>query len=584
MSAKLTRLRSVKAAAAAGALVAGFLVAGPAWAATTVGNAGPTYGGVTNPPTSDKPQSKLWWNDGSWWAYMWVTGTGWQIERLNRSTHQWVDTGVLVDTRASTLGDTLWDGAHLYISSQVATISSDTSTKVSQSGQPARLYRYSYSGGKYTLDSGFPVQINNNSSESLTIDEDTQGRIWATWTQVAGNSTSGYKSTVYVNVSSVGGGTWQTPFVVPSASDPNPTPDDISSVVAFKGRIGVMWTDQGTGDVWWAWRNDSQPLASWHVSSATQGTKLADDHLNLKSLQADSSGRVFAAVKTSLDSTYALTSTQPQLILLVFKPGTGAFSSSTISRISDCQTRPQVVLDQTNNLVRVYSAGPSTSVTGCPYAGAQGAIYMKTASLDNPVFATGRGTAVIEDGSSANVNNVTTSKQAVTGDSGAVVLASNNTTKQYWFADSAPTSSPTVPAASFSASPTTGTAPLEVQFTDLSTSTPTSWAWDFGDGSTSTLQGPSHTFTSAGTYTVKLTATNSAGSNIATKTGLITVSTSTSSGSISVGASTSKASAATATVSLYAPSGMAAGDSLVATFNADLAPTVTSAPQGGLSW
>ena len=41
------------------------------------------------------------------------------------------------------------------------------------------------------------------------------------------------------------------------------------------------------------------------------------------------------------------------------------------------------------------------------------------------------------------------------------------------------------PTASFTASTTSGTAPLNVQFTDTSTGAPTSWAWTFGDGATS---------------------------------------------------------------------------------------------------
>lgn len=53
---------------------------------------------------------------------------------------------------------------------------------------------------------------------------------------------------------------------------------------------------------------------------------------------------------------------------------------------------------------------------------------------------------------------------------------------------------------------------LVVQFTDISTGTPTSWLWDFGDSTTSTAQNPSHTYT-AGTYTVKLTVTNTDGSS-----------------------------------------------------------------------
>ena len=47
-----------------------------------------------------------------------------------------------------------------------------------------------------------------------------------------------------------------------------------------------------------------------------------------------------------------------------------------------------------------------------------------------------------------------------------------------------------------------------ILFTDLSTNGPTSWLWDFGDGNTSGLQNPIHTYSSAGTYTVKLTTSN----------------------------------------------------------------------------
>jgi PKD repeat protein len=71
------------------------------------------------------------------------------------------------------------------------------------------------------------------------------------------------------------------------------------------------------------------------------------------------------------------------------------------------------------------------------------------------------------------------------------------------------------PVASFTKDKTGGTNPLTVVFTDTSTNTPTSRYWVFGDGSStnSTMQNPVHTFSSAGTFNVNLTATNSAGSN-----------------------------------------------------------------------
>ena len=85
-------------------------------------------------------------------------------------------------------------------------------------------------------------------------------------------------------------------------------------------------------------------------------------------------------------------------------------------------------------------------------------------------------------------------------------------------------SPPTVPVAAFTAAPTVGAAPLSVQFTDQSTGGPvTSWNWTFGDGGVSTSQNPQHTYTSAGAYTVSLTATGAAGSDVETKSGYITV-------------------------------------------------------------
>ena len=79
------------------------------------------------------------------------------------------------------------------------------------------------------------------------------------------------------------------------------------------------------------------------------------------------------------------------------------------------------------------------------------------------------------------------------------------------------------PAANFSAAPTNGPVPLAVQFTDASTNAPTSWTWTFGDGYGSNLQNPSHTYTTAGDYTVSLTATNSGGSNAKTLTNYLAV-------------------------------------------------------------
>ena len=82
--------------------------------------------------------------------------------------------------------------------------------------------------------------------------------------------------------------------------------------------------------------------------------------------------------------------------------------------------------------------------------------------------------------------------------------------------------SPELPTADFKADVTSGTTSLTVNFTDQSTGSPTSWLWDFGDGTNATEQNVSHTYTSAGNYTVNLTVANVNGTN--STSALITVS------------------------------------------------------------
>ncbi|MGD0951664.1 MAG: PKD domain-containing protein, partial [Methanotrichaceae archaeon] len=82
------------------------------------------------------------------------------------------------------------------------------------------------------------------------------------------------------------------------------------------------------------------------------------------------------------------------------------------------------------------------------------------------------------------------------------------------------------PTADFTATSTSGCAPLTVIFTDASNGNGqdiTGWTWDFGDTTTYSGQtSPAHIYSSPGTYTVRLTVTTSCGTNTMTKTGYIT--------------------------------------------------------------
>lgn len=74
----------------------------------------------------------------------------------------------------------------------------------------------------------------------------------------------------------------------------------------------------------------------------------------------------------------------------------------------------------------------------------------------------------------------------------------------------------------FDFSPPSGPAPLPVRFIDRSTGDPSEWSWDFGDGEISHEQNPSHSYTKAGSYTVRLSVQNESG-DVATKSGSVAV-------------------------------------------------------------
>jgi len=80
------------------------------------------------------------------------------------------------------------------------------------------------------------------------------------------------------------------------------------------------------------------------------------------------------------------------------------------------------------------------------------------------------------------------------------------------------------PVASFIATPTSGTAPLPVNFTDTSTGAITNRFWDFGDGSSTNtlLTSFAHIYNSAGTNTVALVVAGPGGFSTNVRTNYIT--------------------------------------------------------------
>jgi hypothetical protein len=357
-------------------------------------------------PTGEKPQSKLWFNDGLWWGSLFNrTAEKYHIYRFDRAKQTWSDTGTVIDDRNSSKADVLWDGSRLYIAS-----ASPTSTS---SAASARLLRFSYNAStkRYTLDAGFPVVVNNGGVEAIVLAKDTKGKLWVTYTQ---------NSKVYVNRSIGSDTTWGTPFVLP-VKGTSVSADDISAVIAFRGNIGVMWSNQIDSAVYFATHRDGDPDSSWQAArTALQGPKEADDHINLKAMQADASGQIFAIVKTARNEEANPNPNAPLIRLLVLRTD-NTWTNYVFGRVADDHTRPVVMIDRTNRQLYVFATAPETG----------GAIYYKKTSLDTISFAAGRGTPFIQRSTDTRINNATSTKQNLTSTSGLLVLASDTSSGYY---------------------------------------------------------------------------------------------------------------------------------------------------------
>lgn len=369
------------------------------------------YGGtVLSSPTAEKPESKVWWNDGYWWASMWNPPRArYEIYRHNVGNHVWTTTQTAIDDRPLSLADALWDGSRLYVVSHVYDKDAAPADTVLDA---ARLYRYSYSPASdtYTLDPGFPVLVNDSVSETLVLEKDSTGRLWVTWTE---------DGDVMVNRSTANDRIWGVPFRLP-VQDGSARSDDISSIVAFGGdRVGILWSDQKDDRFYFAVHEDGAADLDWlgpETALVDPGDEsIADDHLNLAT--CDATGYVFAAVKTGMPEPE-----DPEIVLIKRAPD-GTWSDATWSTDLDDHTRPILVVSCETNTAYIFATATLT--------GNQEAIFVKATNLDTMEFPPGLGTPFIESEEDEDLNNPTSTKQAATAESGILVLASDNDTESY---------------------------------------------------------------------------------------------------------------------------------------------------------
>ena len=405
----------------------------------------PSGAGGDSHVTGEKPESKLWWTDGSWFGCMWSkAGNAYHIYRLNTATQIWTDTGVAIDDRLGSKADALWDGSNLYIVSHLFI----TSTSTDDLGE---LYRYSYNASSKTFspDTGYPVVVTGGKSETLVIEKDSGGQLWVTYTQ---------NNRVMINHSNGADNLWGTPYPLPAGGAENVASDDISSLITYKQYVGVMWSNQKTIPfrMNFAVHSDGDSDKAWNTISAYSVS--GDDHINLKSLESDSAGNVFAVIKTNRSAAL--------IVVMVCKNTVNACTSvsdwtphTVYNSLTYNPTRPLMLIDETNRHLYVFTRNDDAGGNG-------NGIYYKRANLDNISFPTGIGTPFIRNAVDDQVNDVTSTKQNLNASTGLVILASDQSSKYYMhnflaLENTQPNSHPNI--SSFS--PTSGTVGTEVSVT-----------------------------------------------------------------------------------------------------------------------
>jgi PKD repeat protein len=346
--------------------------------------------------------------------------------------------------------------------------SSSTSTQIIASSKPV-LPVASFTASTTTGITTSPITFTDTSTNIPTSWSWNFGDgTTATTQSVSHTFTKAGKYTVSLTVKNAAGGATATKTV--TINTPKvPVASFITSSTSGTITSGITFTDTST---------NTPTSWSWNFGDSTTATTQSVSHTFTKAGKYTVSLTVKNAVG-SAKATKTVTISTPKIPVASFKASTT--TGTTMSAISFTDT-------STNSPTSwIWNFGDGTTAT--------------TQSVSHTFTKAGKYTVSL---TVKNAAGSATATKTVTISIPKVPVAS-------------------VPLASFTASTTSGKAPITVTFTDKSTNNPTAWSWNFGDKSTSTAKNPVHKYTQTGKYTVILTVKNVTGSNSVTKSGYITV-------------------------------------------------------------
>lgn len=290
----------------------------------------------TTQNTGKKPMSKLWKNDGKWFAVMPSSGGAfiWRLDGTEWTQLAQISTDDEIFADVKSFEDTV----HILM--------------FNDDDNDVDLASLQYDGGSQTYipwterASNTFISLSNgnqNQVQAPTIDIDSEGRMWMGYK---------YQTDIEVRYNDHPYSSWSNGITI----ETNVHNKDISCTVAFTdnggSKIGLMWSNQIDERFGFSYHVDGTAPNVWSTNEVpgdadalNVGGGMADDHINMA---VSSNGTLFAAVKTSYD-----TNGFPTLGLLV-RRANGTWDS--FYEIDDKGTKPIIMLNEDlGELLMVYT-------------------------------------------------------------------------------------------------------------------------------------------------------------------------------------------------------------------------------------
>lgn len=406
---------------------------------------------IDDQPTGMSAESKLWYADGLWWGALFNGATKQhEIFRYNNQAHTWIATGFALDTRYDSSEDiqppdptadvdsrldVLFNAAtnKLYVASHVDVLKGTWTNNSTQWGNLSR-YTYNPATKTYTLDADYPVTINQNRTESLAIAMESDATLWTTFVSTPQGDPESHVFVNWSNAGASGQDNWQEDAldltdVVEIGEAANVSTDDISAVITYGTKTGVMWSNDReltplptrttVGKFYYAEHDNTQGNSiGWTLTDVTAlfPDVTANDHIHLI---ADAAGNVYATIKTNNINT------GNDMVGVLKRDTAGTWSWAQVTTAGGNDTNPTAVLNETTGNLHVFVVSNEGGGLICEFnAPAATLAYGGPQNCREDISNSRR---FIYDATPYNrFNNPTSTKQNVTTAMGILVVASDD--------------------------------------------------------------------------------------------------------------------------------------------------------------